>query len=126
MARKSRPAAKRKASPRERAKAPPGGVLRVGKTSILVDVLSTTCGTQNLIWASPKATPIVGIFVNLGICSIEVQITGAGKPSKVMIPSRAGAAGAQILGHPAATTVAIDCLGTVAGGECVVLYILIW
>ncbi|HZR62460.1 MAG TPA: hypothetical protein VFA80_16060 [Xanthobacteraceae bacterium] len=126
MARKPRPAAKRKVSPRERGKAPPGGVLRVGKTSIVLDVLRTTCGTQNLIWMWPKPTPIVGIFVNLGICSIQVQMAGVGKPSKVMIPSRAGAAGAQILGHPAATTVTIDCLGTVAGGECVVLYLLIW
>jgi hypothetical protein len=119
----SRPARREKGkAPRRRA----AKAVRVGGVNLLLDALVTTCGTVNPVWASPRPVPLTGIFVNLGICSIEVTIAGRAGPVKIMIPSRAGAQGAQMLGHPGATGVTIECLPTVAGGDCTVVFLLIW
>lgn len=99
---------------------------KIGNRFVLLDAIASVCGTIHVVWRSPRPVALFGIFVNLGICSIEVTISGKGKPVTRMIPSRAGPQGTEILLHPAATKVTIECLGNVRGGDCKVVYLLIW
>jgi len=95
------------------------------KNASILKVLNSTCGTTHLIWKSPLPIPVMGRFVNIGICSINVEISGLGIPTSFKIPSRAGFPGT-VLGHPLATKIEIECLPNVPGGDCRVMIALLW
>lgn len=113
---------------RKRRERPEAEVLQLGDHFLMLDVLMSTCGQATTVWQWPKAVPVIGIFINLGICSVDVSIAGpgAGPPAKGTIPSQAGPRNPLPLGHAAANSVTIKCLLSVPGGDCTVLYLLIW
>jgi hypothetical protein len=100
--------------------------VRVGDYFVALGVLTSTCGTRHIVWQTLLPVPLAGLFINLGICSIDVTISGPGVPNQnVMIPSKAGLPGSVLL-HPGATQVEIKCLGGVGGGDCTVIFALVW
>ena len=112
----------RKAGKQKVARAKP---LQIGGRFVVLDTVASTCGTTHTVWLSRRPVVLFGIFVNLGICSIRVTISGRGRPVTRMIPSRGGLQAAQIIVHPAATKVTIECLSNFPG-DCRVVYLLVF
>lgn len=71
------------------------------------------CGAKANIWTSKKPVPVLVIIVNVGICSLDVAVNGV---SVRKIPSRAGRP--DVVVAPAATSIDVDCLVNVQGGDC--------
>jgi hypothetical protein len=119
----------KKASPRRRRgrKNRAAEMIRFGKLRAKLGLVKSICGRRPKVQVPKKRVPLIAIFVNFGICSIEVTISGdVGPAVSVMIPSKAGWGNRELLLHPLATDISIECLPTVPGGDCRVGYILIW
>lgn len=87
---------------------------------ILFGAFHDKCGAKANIWRSKKPVPIIIIFVNVGICSLDVAVNGV---SVRQIPSRARRPDAVV--DPAATSIDVDCVLNVQGGDCDYFFFLI-
>jgi hypothetical protein len=71
------------------------------------------CGAKANVWTSNQPAPVILIIVNIGICSLDVLVNGV--PAR-QIPSRARRP--DVIVAPAATTIDINCVLNVKGGDC--------
>jgi len=103
---------------------------RIGDFSYVRCVLDSQCGTTHRFWPLPTGPlPVTAVLVNVGLCSITAAIVGVGGPQSVSIPSAGGADPKPQVGtlfHPGGTSITIECLPTVAGGDCRVLIALLY
>ena len=116
---------KSKSRARNAQKRSPAETVRFEKLRAKIGRVKSTCGKTRNLKVPRKLVPLIGIFVNFGTCSVEVTING-GVPISVLIPSQAGWVNREILLHPLPTDIKIECMPTVAGGDCDVGYVLIW
>lgn len=101
-------------------------VVRFGKLRAKLGRLKSTCGKTHALRVPKKLVPLLAIFANFGTCSVEVTINGVGLPESATIPSQAGWQNRVVMLHPLPTSITVECLPTVPGGDCDVGYILIW
>jgi hypothetical protein len=78
------------------------------------------CGAKANIFSSKKPVPVLVIFVNIGICSLDVAVNTV---RVLQIPSRARRP--DVLMHPGATSIDVDCVLNVQGGDCDYFFFLI-
>jgi hypothetical protein len=87
---------------------------------ILFGAFHDECGAKANIFSSKKAVPVAVVFVNVGICSLDVAVNGV---SVRQIPSRARRP--DVVVAPAATSIDVDCVLNVRHGDCDYFFFLI-